>query len=293
MDGELRWRVFTSTGPLYAALYPSAATAPVTKDLASLLGHGLPQPVLDVWASRIQELNGLQVAAINEGGLLAGRNVLVTAPTSSGISGGEPLLLRDLPDLARRVAAGGGTAVSVTTNGWHLARRAGEIAGAVDAVRVSFDGPDQTRHDRLRGDGSFRRAAGGVREAVRVGLPVQLQTVLMSTTRTHAQAVVDLAVALGAGGVTFLQMLPIGAGTALAAEQSLPDEVAQDAVAALDTPTGFRLRLRLRDADAAGFTVVRADGWVWRNDAGAAGIARLHPLREPADLAAATSGAPR
>jgi len=84
VDGELLWPVFTSTGPLYSAMYPSAATAPVTKDLASLVGHGLPQMVLDVWSSRIQHLNALQIAAINEGGLLAGRNVLVTAPTSSG-----------------------------------------------------------------------------------------------------------------------------------------------------------------------------------------------------------------
>jgi replicative superfamily II helicase len=84
VDGELLWPVFTSTGPRYAALYPSATTAPVTTDLASLGGHGLPQPVLDVWSSRIQNLNALQIAAINEGGLLAGRNVLVTAPTSSG-----------------------------------------------------------------------------------------------------------------------------------------------------------------------------------------------------------------
>jgi helicase len=84
VDGELVWRVFTSTGPLYAALYPSVATAPVTKDLASLGGHGLPQPVLDVWSSRIEDLNALQIAAINEGCLLAGRNVLVMAPTSSG-----------------------------------------------------------------------------------------------------------------------------------------------------------------------------------------------------------------
>ncbi|MFE9187767.1 DEAD/DEAH box helicase [Micromonospora haikouensis] len=84
VDGELVWPVFTPTGPLYSALYPTNAIASVTTDLASLRGHGLPHPVLDVWAARIKNLNALQIAAINEGGLLAGQNLLVTAPTSSG-----------------------------------------------------------------------------------------------------------------------------------------------------------------------------------------------------------------
>lgn len=84
MDGELRWPVFTDTGPLYSAQFPSSVLAPVTRDLASLRGHGIPQVVLDAWAARIDELNDLQVDTVNQGRLLAGANLLVTAPTSSG-----------------------------------------------------------------------------------------------------------------------------------------------------------------------------------------------------------------
>ncbi|MFB4285506.1 DEAD/DEAH box helicase [Nonomuraea sp. MTCD27] len=84
MDGEIRWPVFTDTGPLYSAQFPSSVRAPVTRDLASLRGHGIPQVVLDAWAARIEELNDLQIDTINQGRLLAGANVLVTAPTSSG-----------------------------------------------------------------------------------------------------------------------------------------------------------------------------------------------------------------
>lgn len=84
VDGELLWPVFTGTGPLYSALSPSPVVAPVTRDLASLLGHGIPQVVLDAWAARIDQLNDLQVDTINQGRLLSGANVLVTAPTSAG-----------------------------------------------------------------------------------------------------------------------------------------------------------------------------------------------------------------
>lgn len=84
VDGELVWPVFTPTGPLYSTLYPSPATTPVTHDLADLRAHGVPQAVLDVWSTRIQQLNPLQVDAVNEGRLLRGDNVVVVAPTSSG-----------------------------------------------------------------------------------------------------------------------------------------------------------------------------------------------------------------
>ncbi|MFD2398507.1 radical SAM protein [Prauserella oleivorans] len=67
------------------------------------------------------------------------------------VSGGEPLLIRDLPTLLD-VLVDGGCAVSVTTNGTHLPRRAEALARRVDAIRVSLDGPDPQRHDRWRGE---------------------------------------------------------------------------------------------------------------------------------------------
>lgn len=84
MDGELLWPAFTDTGPLYSAQFPSSTLTPVTRDLASLRDHGIPRVVLDTWATRIEKLNDLQVDTINQGRLLTGANVLVTAPTSSG-----------------------------------------------------------------------------------------------------------------------------------------------------------------------------------------------------------------
>lgn len=198
------------------------------------------------------------------------------------ISGGEPLLVKDLPVLARRIASNGHTVVSVTTNGWHLTRRAEELADAVDAIRVSLDGPDAASHDRVRGAGSFPRACAGIIAAAAAGIPVQVQTVLMAGSCTTAQPMVDLAASLGAGGVTFLQMLPIGAGAGLRHEM-LIDQRAADLVDRLHVPEGLRIRLRARSA-ADGFTVVRADGRIWRNCDTAQRIERLHLLRHPGDL---------
>ncbi|MGW2544042.1 radical SAM protein [Kitasatospora sp. NPDC001574] len=198
------------------------------------------------------------------------------------ISGGEPLLLRDLPDLARAVRSHNTAAVSCTTNGWHLERRVAELVGSVDALRVSLDGATEATHDHWRGPGSHRRAMAGIRAAAAEGLPVQLQMVLMRANRHEAQALLDLAAHLGVGGVTFLQMLPIGEGAAHTG-QMLTDDQARTTVCALTVPDGLRVRLRTRGS-ADGFTVLRADGYAYRNGGGATRISAFTPVTGPQDL---------
>ncbi|PWK84536.1 MoaA/NifB/PqqE/SkfB family radical SAM enzyme [Lentzea atacamensis] len=198
------------------------------------------------------------------------------------VSGGEPLLIRDLSTLLN-VLVDGGCAVSVTTNGTHLPRRAEALARGVDAIRVSLDGPDPEQHDRWRGDGSFAKAVSGIRAALAYGIPTQIQTVLMRSTAAGLPALVELADRLGVHGVTVLQYLPFGEGAPLATAEQVLDEDARQLVAALGTtPVPVRLRTR---ADAAGFTVVRADGQVWRNAPDTTVIAALRPLTGPVSLA--------
>ncbi|MEV6905951.1 radical SAM protein [Amycolatopsis sp. NPDC051071] len=199
------------------------------------------------------------------------------------ISGGEPLLLRDLPELIDVLVAGD-CAVSVTTNGTHLARRTEALATRVDAVRVSLDGPDAERHDRWRGAGSFDYAIAGIRAAIAQGIPTQIQTVLLrSTARASMRAMVDLAATLGVSGVTFLQMLPIGEGAGLADAEQLTDDDALALLTELSTTAAVPIRLRTREA-AGGFTVVRSDGQIWRNQPGAHAISSLRPLHTAGDL---------
>jgi len=83
MDGTVTWPIFHA-GPLFRQLFPEKLTAPVTEDIQSLKGHGIAQSVLDRWSASFSSLNELQQAAVNNAGLLDGKNVLVSAPTSSG-----------------------------------------------------------------------------------------------------------------------------------------------------------------------------------------------------------------
>ena len=65
-------------------------------------------------------------------------------------SGGEPLLVADLPDMARE-ARQFGMSVNLVTNGMLLnERRADELAGAIDMIAISLDGVPE-RHNTMRG----------------------------------------------------------------------------------------------------------------------------------------------
>jgi helicase len=83
LEGDVVWPIFRR-GAHYAAAFPNWAVAKATPDIHSLEPLGFPPALVDAWSGSISTLNDLQLAAINDHGVLAGRNLLVSAPTSSG-----------------------------------------------------------------------------------------------------------------------------------------------------------------------------------------------------------------
>jgi replicative superfamily II helicase len=83
IDGAPSWPILTP-GARYTAAFPERVRQPATADVHSLSSFGLPTVLLDAWAQSIPGLNDVQLAAINNYGVLDGNNLLVTAPTSSG-----------------------------------------------------------------------------------------------------------------------------------------------------------------------------------------------------------------
>ena len=77
------WPVFRR-GDAYTREFPDWNANRATEDIRSLERLGFPAELVDVWAGPIPTLNKLQLAAINEHGVLDGKNLLVSAPTSSG-----------------------------------------------------------------------------------------------------------------------------------------------------------------------------------------------------------------
>jgi cyclic pyranopterin phosphate synthase len=99
------------------------------------------------------------------------------------ITGGEPLVRRELPELVRMLARVPGIEdLSLSTNAVLLAQHADELRDAgLDRVNVSLDSLRPDRVDALaRRPGSFPRVMAGLDAAERVGFrPMKINVVLM------------------------------------------------------------------------------------------------------------------
>ncbi|MGW1169979.1 pyrroloquinoline quinone biosynthesis protein PqqE [Streptomyces sp. NPDC002550] len=115
------------------------------------------------------------------------------------LSGGEPLLRRDLPDLVA-AADGAGLYTQLVTSGVGLGeRRLAELTGAgLRSVQLSVQHADRAAAERIAGARSFtakERAARLVREA---GLPLGLNAVLHRGNLDDLDCLVRLALDWGA-----------------------------------------------------------------------------------------------
>lgn len=96
------------------------------------------------------------------------------------ISGGEPLIFKDLFDVIRAIGAHR-FIIQVDTNGWYLspemAQRLQEAG--VDKLQISLDSLLSAEHDAFRrAPGSWERATAAMAHAAAVGIPVQVSTVV-------------------------------------------------------------------------------------------------------------------
>lgn len=97
------------------------------------------------------------------------------------LTGGEPLLRADVPDLVRMLKTELGVPdVALTTNGWLLEKLAGVLKGAgLDRLNVSLDALDPVVAGRMNGLGfSPERVLRGIEAATAAGLPVKVNMVV-------------------------------------------------------------------------------------------------------------------
>jgi len=130
------------------------------------------------------------------------------------LTGGEPLLRRDLDDIIEHTA-GMGLMPVVGTNGILLdaarARRLRERGAA--GVGISLDSTTPEFHDRLRGhDGAWQGALDGMRAARDAGIGVLMQATLFEENRRQLAGFADLAAEVGAMALNFFFLVCTGRG---------------------------------------------------------------------------------
>lgn len=101
------------------------------------------------------------------------------------LTGGEPSVRRDLPEIIGRVSATPGIdKVCVTTNGWNLDRQiAGWREAGLTNLNVSIDSLDREAFHRITGHDRLAAAVAGLDRALDLGVPaVKVNGVLLRET---------------------------------------------------------------------------------------------------------------
>jgi MoaA/NifB/PqqE/SkfB family radical SAM enzyme len=123
------------------------------------------------------------------------------------LSGGEPLLRRDLPEITSLYS---GFIIGLPTNATRGLVMAPRLAGKVAFVNIGFDGPRST-FSRVRGD--YDKVMAGVRAFQEAGLPISLSAVVLRSTVHALPYLYQIADVLDAGKLKLI--LPLRKGNAL------------------------------------------------------------------------------
>ena len=134
--------------------------------------------------------------------------------TKIRLTGGEPLVRRDVVDLIRalgRHAGSGLDELTLTTNGTQLAQHAQQIADAgVQRINISLDTLDRETFIRLSRRDALASVLGGIAAAKAAGMKVKLNTVAMKGVNEHEiPALIEWAHGEG-HDVTLIETMPLG-----------------------------------------------------------------------------------
>lgn len=149
------------------------------------------------------------------------------------LTGGEPLLRRDLPTLVRRLAALPNLEdLSLTTNGTRLAELAAPLkAAGLHRVTVSLDSLDPARFAAITRCDVLPRVLDGIRAALAAGLqPLKINTVILDANRPDLLALAALTLENDIE-VRFIEPMPVTAGLEPVAAGPAPVELRHDLAA--------------------------------------------------------------
>ncbi|MBX3485865.1 GTP 3',8-cyclase MoaA [Phenylobacterium sp.] len=141
------------------------------------------------------------------------------------VTGGEPSVRRDLPEIIARAASVPGIRkVCITTNGWNLGR---QVAGWRDAgltnLNVSIDSLDREGFRRITGHDRLPAVVAGLDRALELGLPVvKVNGVLLrDTAEAGFEAFADFVRARPVA-VRFIELMRTGDNADFFADQHVP-----------------------------------------------------------------------
>ncbi|MHB8512082.1 MAG: GTP 3',8-cyclase MoaA, partial [Actinomycetota bacterium] len=151
------------------------------------------------------------------------------------LTGGEPLLRRDLHVLVRMIADRGVPDLSMTTNGFQLASQAALLAEAgLKRINVSVDSLLRHRFAEMTRRDALDAVLGGLRAAEDAGLsPIKLNCVVVRGTNDEEVADFARFARETAYEVRFIEFMPLDADETWSASSVVPSHEVLDKINAV------------------------------------------------------------
>ncbi len=167
--------------------------------------RGFNGPSTDALISLFRQAKGMGVQAVH-------------------LTGGEPLLRKDLPDLVselRRLSLD----VEIQSS-WFGAERGSRMpcGGDNELAVISLDGLEET-HDHYRGNGSFARVITACEAMVRQGRRLRINTIVTRRNAGELPVLLERSGAMGVEVHAFFYFSPIGRGREIAEDWLPPAEM--------------------------------------------------------------------
>lgn len=144
---------------------------------------------------------------------------------SMNITGGEPLLRRDLFEILGQVKRHGFDAY-LLTNGTLVGKEDAKklVDLGINGVQVSIEGCEEV-HDEIRGRGSFTASVAGIENLIDAGLTVTLNVTLSNLNASSMTKVIACGTHVGARRIGFSRLVPSGSGFSLLSQMMSPQQV--------------------------------------------------------------------
>lgn len=160
------------------------------------------------------------------------------------LTGGEPLMYRELPAVLEAASGAAGLQTTLCTNATLLTtRNIGCIAASGASLNVSVDGKPQYHDEFRRVPGAFAKTETGVKLAVAAGVPVSLVMTVSQANIAQAPFVADWALEAGVGAIRFQPLLRLGRGASIADQRLADAEIADLVMLVSDLANRHRDRL--------------------------------------------------
>ncbi|MCX5805513.1 MAG: radical SAM protein [Proteobacteria bacterium] len=158
--------------------------------------------------------------------------------TSFNITGGEPLLRKDLLKILQKIQKYKFN-IYLLTNGTMIKKENARLFAdiPVKGVQVSLEGPEEI-HEAIRGKHSFSSALKGVQYLLDEGTTVTLNVTLSEINEAYFSDMVMLATDLGVQRLGFSRLVPYGRGLTLLPRMLKKEKVKElyESIFSINTP---------------------------------------------------------